>query len=147
MRAPLADVLLWPCLTYTRGAPTIADMRRVLAAVVVLTFCVSVVVTATRCAGWEATASARMDCCVAMGHDCHAQEEADSCCGRAEQAQRQFEPAGSTYDPTATPIDSVAIPAMPLSWPGQLAAASAFERTFRQRPHSPPIRLSSVLLI
>jgi hypothetical protein len=123
----------------------IVDVRRALAALIVLTFSTSAVVTATMCGGWEWTASARMDCCAAMGHDCPDQAAADGCCGRAEQAQQKFENSSDACKPLPPAATLVAMP--PPTMLPALTAAVAFERTFQQRPHSPPLSRSSVLLI
>ena len=63
-------------------------MRRGVALIVLLSFAAAFVSAASRCEGWHPSAAARMTCCVALGHDCHSQQEADSCCGRAEHAQQ-----------------------------------------------------------
>jgi hypothetical protein len=80
-----------------------------------------------------------------MGHDCPDQEAADGCCGRAEQAQQKFENSAGPYKP---PPPAAMLLAVPLITGLQaLTAAVAFERTFQQHPHSPPLSRSSVLLI
>jgi hypothetical protein len=109
-------------------------MRRAVAMLVVLTLTVSVGVTATMCAGWESTASARMDCCAAMGHEAHDQAEADSCCERAERAQQEFEPD--------------ALPPAAVRWTPEHADAPDLQPASRRHPHrSPPLFLSAVLRI
>jgi hypothetical protein len=122
-------------------------MRRATAAAIILTFLTSAIVTAAMCEGWESSASARMDCCAAMGHECEGQSAADACCGRAELAQQKFETAASTYVPDSPLVAGPVIVLPQALWPVGLAAASAFERTLHQHPHTPPLLLSSVLLI
>jgi hypothetical protein len=132
-------------LAVTPSGSRIVAVRRVLAALMMLTFTASAVITATMCGGWESTASARMDCCAAMGHDCPDQEAADGCCGRAEQAQQKFENSTDPYKPLPPAAVLLAIP--PATGLPALTAAVAFERSFQQHPHSPPLSQSSVLLI
>jgi hypothetical protein len=82
-----------------------------------------------------------------MGHDCPDQAAADACCARAEQAQQQIDTAASTYVPIPTHIAVMPIVLPHAMWTARQAAASAFERAIQQHPHSPPLLLSSVLLI
>jgi len=119
-------------------------MRRALAALIVLAFGTSAIATATMCGGWESTASARMDCCAAMGHDCPDQTAADSCCARAEQAQQKFENS-SAYKPLPPATLSIVVPLE--TWGPTMTAAVAFERTVLQHPQIPPLSQSSALLI
>ena len=116
-------------------------MRRLVAAIVLLALSASA--ASMTCAGWQATAAARMDCCQSAHDGCADQLSADACCAQTEQTQQQLLVAVATF-----PVSLVAVAAPP---PGIIqhsrrAAAVAFERTLHRYPHSPPF-LSTVLLI
>jgi hypothetical protein len=115
-------------------------MRRVLAAAIVLALTVPAVSMA--CAGWQATASARMECCLRAQDTGGDQLSADSCCAQAEQRRHQLLTAVPVLQlPVAT---VVAAPITALNHAH--AAAAALERALLQYPQSPPF-LSSILLI
>ena len=116
-------------------------MRRLVVAMVVLTLSASA--ASMTCAGWQATAAARMDCCESAHDGCADQLSADACCAQTEQAQQQLLVAVANF-----PVSLVAVAAAPpsiIEHPRR-AAAVAFERALHRYPHSPPF-LSAVLLI
>jgi hypothetical protein len=116
-------------------------VRRLVAAMVVLALSASV--ASMTCAGWQATAAERMDCCESAHDGCADQLSADACCARTEQAQQQLVVAVANF-----PVSLVAVAAAPPSiiQHHHPPAAVAFERALRRYPHSPPF-LSAVLLI
>ena len=98
------------------------------------------------CAGWQATAAARMDCCVRAQDGCANQMAADDCCGRSEQREqsRISAPAFATIlpaiaAPVLTPADS------PL--PFVTATAHRFQFNLHQEPQRPSFLLTSILRI
>jgi hypothetical protein len=116
-------------------------VRRLVAAIVVLTL--SAPLASMTCAGWQATAAARMECCQSAHDGCTDQLSSDACCAQTEQAQQQL-----FVGLIAFPVSMLAVAVTPPSIIGQSrrAAAVAFERALHRYPHPPPF-LSSVLLI
>ena len=67
-------------------------------------------VASMTCAGWQATAAERMDCCESAHDGCADQLSADACCARTEQAQQQLLVAVANF-----PVSMVAVAAAPPS--------------------------------
>jgi hypothetical protein len=102
------------------------------------------VVVPERCAGWESSAAARMDCCAKAKHDCRDQQAADACCAQNEQ-ERQEQVAAAVILLGPPPLRVLdALPTLP---DVVAIAVRSFELTQDSRPKRPPYLLTSVLLI
>ena len=100
------------------------------------------------CAGWQASAHARMACCAAANHTCAGQRASNECCAQTEQKQQN---AGST-----APIALVKPVAVPVPFAAGLTANAAdialivrdsFEQQTLKLPHDPPYLLLGVFLL
>lgn len=99
------------------------------------------------CAGWQATAAARMDCCARAQDGCGNQMAADDCCGRSEQREqsRISAPAFATIVPAITaPVLAPAGFALPFI---PTAPAHRFQFNLHQKPQRPSFLLTSILRI
>jgi hypothetical protein len=99
------------------------------------------------CAGWQATAAARMDCCARAQDGCVNQMAADDCCGRSEQREQSRISAPAF----ATTVSAIAAPIPAPADPGQLllqtTTAHGFQFNLHRRPQRPAFLLTSVLRI
>jgi hypothetical protein len=99
------------------------------------------------CAGWQATAAARMNCCARAQDGCANQMAADDCCGRSEQREqsRISAPAFATIMPAiAAPVLAPAGSALPFL---PTATAHRFQFNLHQKPQRPSFVLTSILRI
>jgi hypothetical protein len=118
-------------------------VRRFMAAAIVLALSASS--ASLVCAGWQASAAARMDCCRSAHDGCADQRAADACCARTEDGQKQLPLAPSVFPPP--PSTAMSAPPDIFRLPeASLSAALELQRNQRRYPPSPPF-LSLVLLI
>ena len=109
-------------------------MRRLVAAMVVLALSASV--ASMTCAGWQATAAGRMDCCESAHDGCADQLSADACCAQTEQGQQQLLVAVANF-----PVSLVAVAAAPPS----IIEHPQPRRSGRVRTRAAPVSTQSAL--
>jgi hypothetical protein len=116
-------------------------MIRRLAALMLVALMLAGNVTGVVCAGWQASASDRMACCMKAGHECSDRLSADQCCAAGELAQH-----------STVPWSIVLVPGLVLSVaprPPFVVEHSITElpRSLSDHPQSPPHFRRAVLLI
>jgi hypothetical protein len=97
------------------------------------------------CAGWQATAQGRMDCCSRQNHDCPDQAAADNCCSRSEERQQQR--SGVQQFVLPVPATAAFFLLSTLNSPTLESSVLSFESRMDDRPQRPTYLLTSALLI
>jgi hypothetical protein len=119
----------------------IVRMVRRLSAIVAIALMLASQVVALDCAGWQASPTDRMACCMKAGHRCPDQLAADQCCAAGELVQQ----AGVISPIAVWPAPVAALAPLPPVFVAD-SIAPAF-RAFSDYPQSPPHLRRTVLLI